>query len=224
MPIYIKKDENGQPNQLLPTDLIGLWKKMEEQVDAKRTRTIGVSNFSIEQIERIMQNSRIKPANTQIEMHIYNQQKELREYCDKNHIVIVSYATLGSPNSSQYFKEIGRKIDREHFNIPNILADPIVTKLAQRYKKSTAQIALRYVTQKNVVVIPKSVKPERLIENFNIFDFKLDIEDLKALESLDKGEEGILFFWTHITPKIIHHPEFPYKNTRRCLEMSSSFI
>ncbi|XP_072390215.1 dihydrodiol dehydrogenase 3-like [Diabrotica undecimpunctata] len=206
-PIYLKFIEAGKPMEPLPTDHAAVWKKMEEQVDAKRTRTIGVSNFNVSQLDRIVKNCRIQPANIQVELHVYFQRKQLRDYCKKHNIVIVSYGTLGSPGLNEFMKKYGSKVEN-----PSLLADPVVTKIAKKHNKATSHVLLRYLTQNDIVVIPKSVKPERVKENFNFFDFTLDAEDLKALEALDKDLEGRLFHMDSLNPKIKDHPEYPYKS------------
>lgn len=85
--------------------------------------------------------------------------------------------------------------------MPNILEDPVLIKLAEKHKKSTAQVILRYLTQKDIVVIPKSINPQRLRQNFEIFDFKLDADDIKAMEGLDKGAKGRIFHHSFLHPK-----------------------
>lgn len=80
---------------------------MEAQVDAGRTKSIGLSNFNIKQIERILKSARIPPANIQVELHVYCQQKELRDFCNKNNITICAYAPLGSPNLTQFTEVLG---------------------------------------------------------------------------------------------------------------------
>ncbi|XP_050498969.1 uncharacterized protein LOC114340575 [Diabrotica virgifera virgifera] len=205
-PIHMKLIDPLKPWHMLDTDYLEVWKKMEEQVDCKRARTIGISNFSIEQMERIMKNSRIKPANTQVELQVYFQQKELREYCRKNNIVVVSYSSLGSPGAPDFFKKIGRTVP-----VPNILGDPVVSAIAKKHKRTPSQIILSYLTQNDIVVIPKTVKPERLQENFDILDIILDSDDLTALENLDKGTSGRIFDMTHINPKIKEHAHYPFE-------------
>lgn len=81
---------------------------MEKQVDAGRTRTIGVSNFNIKQISRILENARIPPTNLQIELHAYHQQNELVEFCNKNKIVITAYSPLGSPGLAKFMAQFGK--------------------------------------------------------------------------------------------------------------------
>ncbi|XP_072390214.1 1,5-anhydro-D-fructose reductase-like [Diabrotica undecimpunctata] len=206
-PVHMKLIEMGKPMETLPTDHLAVWKKMEEQVDAKRTRTIGISNFNVNQIDRIVKNCRIQPANTQVELHVYFQQKKLRDYCKKHNIVVVSYGSLGSPGLKVLMKKFGREVE-----IPSLLADPVVTKIAEKHNKSTSHVLLRYLTQNDIVVIPKSVKPERVKQNFNFLDFTLEAEDLKALEALDKDVEGRLFHMDILSPSLKDHPENPYKS------------
>nr|CAI5830155.1 unnamed protein product [Callosobruchus analis] len=143
--------------------------KMEEQVDAGRTKAIGLSNFNQRQIERILKSARIKPACLQIEIHVAMQQKELVDFCHKHGIVVVAYSPLGSPNMIQ---------------------NPVVKQIAEKHKKSTGQVMLRFLIQRDIVPIPKSVNPARIKQNFEVFDFKLDDEDMKKLGDLDIGESA----------------------------------
>ncbi|CAG9834808.1 unnamed protein product [Diabrotica balteata] len=151
-----------------------IWKKLEEQVDAGRAKYIGLSNFTVDQIEHILQNSRIKPVNLQVQLHLYGQNKDLVEYCKKNNITVVAYTPLGAPGSKH-----GEKLD--------ILENDTLKQIAKKYNKLPAQIALRFLIQKNIIPIPKSVTPERIEQNFNVFDFVISDEDVKSLESLDKN-------------------------------------
>lgn len=89
------------------TDHIAIWREMEKQVEAGLVKAIGVSNFNPKQIQRLLDNAKIPPANLQIELHLYNQQKELVEFCKKKGIVVTAYSPLGSPDLSRYYKEIG---------------------------------------------------------------------------------------------------------------------
>nr|CAI5830162.1 unnamed protein product [Callosobruchus analis] len=151
------------------TDHVELWKKMEEQVDAGRTKAIGLSNFNQRQIERILKSARIKPACLQIEIHVAMQQKELVDFCHKHGIVVVAYSPLGSPGYNNFLKTV---------------------EIAEKHKKSTGQVMLRFLIQRDIVPIPKSVNPARIKQNFEVFDFKLDDEDMKKLGDLDIGESA----------------------------------
>ncbi|CAG9858922.1 unnamed protein product [Phyllotreta striolata] len=97
--------------------------------------------------------------------------------------------------------------------LPNILKDPVVCKIAKKHNKTTAQIALRFLIQNDIVVIPKSVNTGRIKENFEIFDFTLDYGDIQMLEGLNKGDNGRIFRM-HFHSKIANHPENPFINDK----------
>lgn len=201
----IKEGGGFSTVQPLPTDHIATWKKLEEQVDLGRTKNIGVSNFNQEQIGRIIANSRIKPASNQVELHVYLQQPELVKYCQDNGIVVVSYSTFCNPGANKW--RIEKRLPLRDIRKP--LDDAIVKKIAEKHKKSTAQILLKFALQNNIAVIPKSVTPNRLKENFDVFDFTLDQQDIKMLETLDQGEGGRLSK-LDFNPLFLSHPEYPY--------------
>lgn len=201
-PMYVTKTGNKQEPQ--PTDLVGTWKKMEDQVYLRRTRAIGVSNFNKEQVSRILANSRIKPAALQVELHVYLQQPELVKYCQDNGLVVVSYSSLGNPGRTEKAIREGRSAKED------LLKDPIANKIAQKHERSVGQILLKFLLQRNIVVIPKSTTPSRIKENISLFDFTLDSSDISALQELDQGEDGrrTLFDFdkTHT-----EHPEYPFR-------------
>ncbi|CAH1101268.1 unnamed protein product [Psylliodes chrysocephalus] len=206
-PIYMTGQLGKGNLEPQPTDHLAIWKKMEEQVDAKRARTIGISNWNMQQIDRLIKNARIKPANTQIELHLYFQQKKLVEFCHKNNIVVVSYVPLGSTDTGDFTaKTYGRNII-----LPNVLQEQVVTKIAEKHKKSAAQVILRYLIQKDIVVIPKSINPQKLRQNLQIFDYNLDSEDVKAMEDLDRDMDGLIFHHGFLNQHVTMHPEYPYK-------------
>ncbi|CAH1959419.1 unnamed protein product [Acanthoscelides obtectus] len=188
------------------TDHVELWKKMEEQVDAGRTKAIGLSNFNIRQIERILKCCRIKPACLQIEIHAAMQQKELVDFCHKNGIVVVAYCPLGAPGYNDFLKSVGQKPKE----LPNMLQNPVVKQIAQKHRKSPGQVMLRFLIQRNIVPIPKSVNPSRIKENIEVFDFNLDAGDMKKLSELDIGESARICDWKFF-PALVDHPEFPWK-------------
>ena len=159
---------------------------MEAQVDAGRTKSIGISNFNEEQINRIVANARIKPANLQVELHVQLQQKSLRDCCEKHGITICAYAPLGSPGRAAFYAKMGRyvlilfffhntaianvkiPVFRDPVEIPNLLQHPAVVAIANQYKKTSAQVLLRYIAQLGIAVIPKSANPERIRANFDV--------------------------------------------------------
>ncbi|KAG8323364.1 hypothetical protein J6590_006374 [Homalodisca vitripennis] len=174
---------------------------MERQVDAGRAKYIGLSNFNVNQIKRVMKTARIPPSNLQIELNLFLQSKEEQEFCRKHGITITSYATLGSPGVPQGFF-IGA--------YENPLKDPLVEKLALVYQKTPAQVLLRHVVQLGVAVIPKSANPLRLKENLDIFDFELTDAEMCQLNALDRGEAARKF----VLQVYSTHPENPYPSTR----------
>ncbi|XP_042876255.1 1,5-anhydro-D-fructose reductase-like [Penaeus japonicus] len=182
----------------MDTDLERLWKAMEAQVDAGRAKSIGISNFNSEQIDRIMKSCRIQPANHQVEIHAFHQQKELRAFCHKHNITVCAYGPLGAPYKDEWTKE------------QPPLQHPVVTSMAARLGKTPAQILLRHLIQLGIVVIPKSSNPDRLRQNLQVFDFKLSDGDMRELDSLDRGRDGKIFIFKNFYLGIENHPEFPF--------------
>lgn len=185
-PCYVERTAEGMMEIKGITDQVAVWKKMEEQVKARRAKTIGVSNYSIKQIELILKNCSIKPANHQFELHLAHQQNEMVAFCKKNDISIVSYSSLGSPGSHN-IEGLNEKRNVQ-LKLPKILENPIVLKLSKKYCKTPAQILLRQIIQRGICVIPKSTNAGRLRQNLDIFDFSLTAEDIAELESED-GED-----------------------------------
>lgn len=156
---------------------------MEEQYFAGRAKAIGVSNFSIKKIERILKICKVKPANNQVEMHIYLQQKKLVDFCAENGVTVVAYSPLGSRGYNEFLTRAGHKTK----TLPDTLNNKIVKAVAKKHSKTSAQILIRFLLQLGVAPIPKSVTPERVKENFDVFDFALDEEDMDSLRSLEVG-------------------------------------
>jgi Aldo/keto reductase family. len=143
------------------------YKAMEKLYKEGRVRAIGVSNFDIEHLERILNECEIPPVINQVECHPYLQQNELLEYCRKHQIVLEAYSPL--------------------MNGRDVLKDPVIKELAEKYGKTPAQIILRWHIERGTVVIPKSVTPSRIEENIQVFDFQLEKEDLAKIAALDRG-------------------------------------
>ena len=146
---------------------------MEEAYKGGKVRAIGVSNFSSDRFIDLQHFVEIKPAVNQIETHIFQQQKEAKKYLEKYKCQIESWGPFAE----------GRN---DFFNTP------LLKEIGEKYGKSVAQVALRFLLQSDVVVIPKSVHKERMQENFNVFDFELTEEEMKSIEGLD--QEKSLFF------------------------------
>nr|XP_022326992.1 aldose reductase-related protein 1-like isoform X2 [Crassostrea virginica] len=162
-------------------DYLDVWKGMEKLVDEGLVKAIGLSNFNIGQTERVLQNCRIKPSNLQIEVHPYLSNKKLVDFCQANGISVTAYAPLGNPNRTWAGKDD-----------PIVFEEPILKEIAERKNKSIAQVCLRFLLQRNIVVIPKSVTPKRIKENIDILDFELTEEEMKAIWSLDRGKRFYL--------------------------------
>ncbi|WP_288680465.1 aldo/keto reductase [uncultured Brachyspira sp.] len=154
-------------------DYYGSWKAMEELYESKKIRAIGVCNFYPDRLMDLAEHNKIKPAINQIETHPFFQ----REYDNE---IMKNYGT--QIESWGPFAE-GRG---------DMFTNPILSEIGKKYNKSTAQVILRWLIQRNVVVIPKSVHKERIIENFNIFDFELSADDMNKIKSMDTGKS--LFF------------------------------
>jgi len=162
-------------------DHLDTWKGMEECFNAGMTKHIGISNFNSAMIERICQNCTVKPHNLQSECHAYWPQYKLHDLCKKHNISFTAYAPIGSPGRAN-FSFGGEKREQPK----SLMGEESVVKMSKKYNKTPAQILLRWLIQRNICVIPKSVTPQRIKENFDVFDFKLDDTDFKTLSSFPK--------------------------------------
>lgn len=196
-------DVYGHPS----VDYLDIWKKMEDQYFAGRAKSIGVSNFSVQKIERILKNCRVAPANNQIEMHIYLQQKNLVDFCTQNGITVAGYASLGTPGFNDYMIKHGYPKKK----LPNLFADKTVVAVAKKHSKTSAQVLIRFLLQLGVSTVPKSVTPARIRENFDVFDFELDESDMAALRALDVGSAArIVDFKNMMMGRAHEHPNFSF--------------
>lgn len=162
-------------------DYYGTYRAMEELYKAGKLRAIGVSNFGPDRYLDIQHFATIKPAVNHIETHVFQQQKVAREYLQKYNC---------QPESWGPFAE-GRN---------DMFTNPVLTKIGEKYGKTAAQTALRFLMQSDVVVIPKSVHKDRMQQNFDIFDFTLTQEEMTEIEALDSRES---LFFSHYDPKTV---------------------
>lgn len=143
------------------------YKALEKLYKDGRVKAIGVSNFHQEHLERLFDECEIKPVLNQVECHPYLQQKDLKAFCSEHNIFIESWSPLARGG---------------------VLEDEVIKAIAQKHHKTVAQIILRWHIQENSIVIPKSVTPSRIRENFQVFDFTLDKEDMEQIASIDRNE------------------------------------
>ena len=148
-------------------DFVETWHAMEELYRAGKARAIGVSNFYPHHLRRLLASSQVVPAVNQVEVHPYLINQEVREFNAEHGIVTEAYSPIAQ----------GKVLD-----------DPIVTGIAKRLDRSPAQVVLRWAIQRGDVVFPKSVTKERVEENFRLFDFELDADDVAGITALDRHE------------------------------------
>lgn len=159
--LYLVHSPLSPPQKRLDT-----WRAMEKILKSGKARSIGVSNYGVHHLKELFSNCEIHPSINQLELHPFNLRKELVDFCHKENIVVEAYSPL----------------TRGHR-----LNDPALVKIAEKHGKTTAQILIRWCVQKNFVTIPKSVKPARIHENSQVFDFELSDSDMAKLDSLDEG-------------------------------------
>jgi len=162
-------------------DVYGSWRAMEELYREGKIKAIGVSNFQPDRIMDLILHNEVAPAVNQIETHPFNQQIEAQKFLQENHVQIESWGPFAEGKN-------------------NIFKNELLLSIAGKYQKTVAQIILRWLTQRGVVVIPKSVRKERMVENISIFDFELNPEDMNAIITLDTKVSS---FFDHRDPAMV---------------------
>lgn len=162
-------------------DVYGSWRAMEELYREGRVRAIGVSNFHPDRLMDLMVHNEVVPAVNQVETHPFHQQVEAQQFMREQGVQIESWGPFAE----------GRN---------DIFRNELLLSIAEKHGKTVAQVILRWLTQREVVVIPKSVRKERIVENFDVFDFELGAEDMDAVATLDTGAS---LFFDHRDPQMV---------------------
>nr|WP_201978962.1 aldo/keto reductase [Hymenobacter rubidus] len=162
-------------------DVHGAWRAMEELYKAGRIRAIGISNFAPDRVMDFLVQHEVAPAVNQIETHPFHQQVAAQQFLSEHKVQIESWGPFAEGKNNLFTNEVLRTI-------------------GEKYHKTVAQVVLRWLTQRGVVAIPKSVRPERMAENFNVFDFELSPEDLATIATLDTKSSA---FFDHRDPAMV---------------------
>ncbi|MEH2143474.1 aldo/keto reductase [Nostoc sp.] len=162
-------------------DVYGAWRAMQELYQAGRIKAIGVSNFYPDRLMDFIIHNEVVPAVNQIETHPFHQQIETQKFLQENNVQIEAWGPFAEGKN-------------------NIFSNDVLLSIAEKQGKSVAQVILRWLTQRGVVAIPKSVRKERMAENFNIFDFELSAEDMNAIATLDSKQSA---FFDHRDPTMV---------------------
>ncbi|MCS6938894.1 MAG: aldo/keto reductase [Roseiflexaceae bacterium] len=157
------------------------WRAMEELYREGRIRAIGVSNFYPDRLMDLIVHHQVVPAVNQIECHPFHQQVETQAFLEENRVQLESWGPFAE----------GRN---------NIFQNEVLRSVAEKHHKTVAQVILRWLIQRRIVAIPKSVRRERIVENFNVFDFELDSDDMAAIATLDTKTSA---FFDHRDPKVV---------------------
>lgn len=162
-------------------DVYGAWRAMEDLYREGRVRAIGLSNFHPDRVMDMIMHHEVAPMVNQIETHPFHQQIETQKFLQENGVQIESWGPFAEGKN-------------------NIFANEVLRSIADKYQKTVAQIILRWLTQRGVVAIPKSVRKERMAENFNVFDIELSSEDMAAIATLDTKTSS---FFDHRDPAMV---------------------
>ena len=192
-PVVLKPDVvyPESVNDFLSLDHVPIFETWQGMMSCKKmgkTRHIGVSNFSIKKLSALAAESDVAPESNQIELHPFLQQEKMLEYGKRNDVLLTAYAPLGSGD---------RPASLKSKNEPSLLQNPIVDETAKNNHCTPAQVLIRWSMQRGTSVIPKTVNPHRLAENFKALDISLSTEDMQTLASLDQHRRYIRGnFWT----------------------------
>lgn len=162
-------------------DYYGAWRAMEELYQEGLVRAIGVCSFYLDRLADLIAFQKVAPAVNQVETNVFFQQREAQEYMQSKGVVMEGWAPFAEGKN-------------------NLFQNQVLLSIGEKHHRSAAQVVLRWLLQRNIVCIPKSVKKERMEENIQVFDFSLDEEDLRAIAALDTGKSC---FFDHRDPLVV---------------------
>ncbi|KAE9416620.1 hypothetical protein Angca_009709 [Angiostrongylus cantonensis] len=208
---FERKSDSFLPNIVngvfVPTTVehMETWRALEKLHSEGKLKAcaLGLSNFNAEQVELLYKQARVKPANLQVECHLYWPQDELRNLCKKLNISFTAYAPLGSPDLFWAAHPDGVWPEGDP------MTEPIVKKIAAKHKITAAQVLLRHLTQHGISAIPKSISPDRVVENISIFNCKLSPEEMKELDDVKTRIRLFVFDFA------FGHPFFPHDDVEQ---------
>ncbi|KAL0832743.1 hypothetical protein ABMA28_000918 [Loxostege sticticalis] len=189
-------------------DYLETWRGFENVLEKGLTKAIGVSNFNVEQLKRLIANSKVVPASNQIEVNLNFGQKELVDFCQANKIVVVAYSPFGTMVPSRSTPDSPEpKLD-----------NPTMVAIAEKHGKSVIQVTLRYLYQRGIISIPKTLSKSRAFENASIFDFVLDKDDVKTIAEFDIGYRTVRpVFWQD-------YANYPFDKIDEKMEIPSELL
>jgi diketogulonate reductase-like aldo/keto reductase len=164
---------------------------MEQLYRDGRAKAIGVSNFHPDRIMDLIIHNEVVPAINQIETHPFHQQAETQKFLQENNVQIESWGPFAEGRNDIFHNEV-------------------LLSIGTKYAKSVAQVILRWLTQRSVIAIPKSVRKERIVQNFEVFDFELSADDMAAIARLDTGQSA---FFDHRDPEVVKRLGTANRNT-----------
>ncbi|KAJ8680130.1 hypothetical protein QAD02_015917 [Eretmocerus hayati] len=173
-PELFPKNAEGNPDIDTDVDYLETWRGMESVLAKGLTKNIGVCNFNSEQVDRLLANCKVKPVAIQMECHPYLNQKRLSDFCKQRGLVVIAFSPLGSPD-----RPWAKPDD------PKLMDDKSLIEVGKKYKKTPVQVLIRYQIDRGHAVIPKSTIKSEILENAQIFDFKLSAEDIAYINTLD---------------------------------------
>lgn len=176
-------------------DYVETWLGMEDVKRAGLTKSIGVSNFNIAQLKRILQNCSIVPTMNQVECHPYLNQAKLLKFCCSQGIKLTAYSPLGSPG----------RLD-PHLQEPYLIEDPLVKNIAKKYQRPPAHVLIRYQLQRGIAVIPKAIQAAHIRSNIDALTFELSKDDMVKLESLNRNHRFMKF------ERCLTHKYYPFND------------